>query len=94
MFILISMCCAPAISLCAQAFNFQDKLSMKSLKLSSSEDGKGLVIEDFNLFKSNAVDQLMTASGIQAKADPESIIRSRADSFYAIFKAKKVVALP
>ena len=94
LFIIISMCCAPAISLCAQAFNLQDKLSMKSLKLSSSEDGKGLVIEDFNLFKSNAVDQLMTASGIQAKADPESIIRSRADSFYAIFKAKRVVALP
>jgi hypothetical protein len=94
LFIILSLYWASGISVCAQTFNLSDKLSLKSMKLSPLEDGKGLMIEDFNLFKSNAVDHLMTASGIQTKSDPESIIRSRADSFYAIFKEKKVVAVP
>lgn len=78
----------------AQSFNLQDKLPMKSLKLTSLEDGKGLLIEDFNLFKSGAVDRIMSATGIREMSDPEAVVRSRADSFYAIFKAKKVVAVP
>jgi hypothetical protein len=84
----------PGIILSAQTFNLQDKLPMKSLKLSSLEDGKGLLIEDFNLFKSGAVDRLMSASGISDKTDPESVVRQRADSFFAILKEKKVVAVP
>ena len=94
MFAMLCTLQLSGLSLSAQTFNLQDKLPMKSLKLSSLEDGKGLLIEDFNLFRSGAVDRIMSATGIREMTNPEAVVRSRADSFYAIFKAKKVVAVP
>ena len=92
--LLVLMVLSPGMILYAQISNIQDKLRMKELKLSSLEDGTGLLIEDFNLFRSSAVDRLMSATGIREMSDPEAVARSRADSFYAIFKQKKVVAVP
>ncbi len=81
------------LSVQAQKFNLQDKLSMKDLKLSSLPDGKGFTIEDFNLFKSGGVDQLLSAAGIPDANEPEELIRKRADSLFNILKEKKKLAV-
>lgn len=91
---LVSALWMPCSILPAQTINVRDKLQMKELKLPALDDGSGLLIEDFNLFRSGAVDRLMTATGIRELKDPEAVIRSRADSFYTILRQKKTVAVP
>lgn len=91
---LLSALWMPCCIISAQTLNLRDKLPMKDLKLSSLQDGSGLLIEDFNLFRSGAVDRLMTATGIRELKDPEAVVRSRADSFYAILSKKRTVAVP
>jgi hypothetical protein len=80
--------------LIAQKFTLKDKLPMKDLKLLSLPDGTGFTIEDFNLFKSGGVDQLLSAAGIPEVKDPEELVRKRADSLFNILKEKKTVAVP
>lgn len=77
----------------AQKLSLQDKLPMKELKLTSLSDGNGFTIEDFNLFKSGGVDQLLSVAGIPEVKDPDEFVRKRADSLFGILKDKKTVSV-